>query len=81
MDRACNQRKRVFESISPDFLPPERHMKMSRKAREYKVVYSAEDGGAAVFSHASIETQRHAAKLRRTHTSHRSIDNSVVSTC
>ncbi|KAJ1449165.1 hypothetical protein M885DRAFT_573188, partial [Pelagophyceae sp. CCMP2097] len=69
-----NQRKRVFDSISADSLPLERLMRFSRKAREYKPVYNVNGGGSNELSLVSIETERRAQKLRRTHSNHRSID-------
>lgn len=74
----AKQRERVFDSISPTHLPKMRLMKFSRKAREYKLVYYAEDKGKAEFSHKSIETGRHAHKLKRTHNSHRGISTAVL---
>ena len=75
---AQKQRERVLSSLGPENLPRARLMRYSRTAREYKLVYRSEDGGGAEFSHATIERQRHAQKLKRKHGRHRAIDASVL---
>lgn len=77
-EMAQNQQKLVFESIAPGNIPRIRLMRYSRVAREYKLVYKSELGGGAEFSHARIETKRHAQRLKRKHSDHRSIDQSVI---
>ena len=65
------QRSRVFEAMAPPQLPVARLMRYSRTAREYKLVYSGANDGAAHLSHAAIEAERRAKKLAREATSHR----------
>ena len=77
-EMAKNQRKLVFESIGPDNLPHLRLMRYSRVAREYKLVYKSELGGAAEFSHARIERKRHANRLKRKQNTHRAIDQKIL---
>jgi len=77
-EMAKMQRERVLKSIDYENLPLLRLMRYSRVAREYKLVYYAEDGGGAEFSHAGIERARHTKRLKRQHNSHRAIDERIL---
>ena len=77
-EMARHQRERVFASIHPDNVPRERLMRYSRTAREYKLVYFAENGGEGEIAYIDIETKRHARKLKRAKGTHRSIPTSEL---